>query len=82
MLASLIRLGATLAIPLAVAGTAAAQYETDPQPAGLMLFTGEDFRGEVREVFEPVSSIATSRGAVCSFAAMCRIWAGMALMAS
>ena len=57
MLASLIRLGATLAIPLAVAGTAAAQYETDPQPAGLMLFTGEDFRGEVREVFEPVSTL-------------------------
>ena len=57
MLARLIRFGAALALPLTVVGTAAAQYETSDQPAGLMLFSGEDFRGEVREVFEPVYSL-------------------------
>ena len=57
MFARLIRFGVALALPLAVAGAAVAQYETNEQPAGLMLFSGEDFRGEVREVFDPAYSL-------------------------
>ncbi|WP_300424233.1 beta/gamma crystallin-related protein [uncultured Hyphomonas sp.] len=57
MFARLIRFGAALALPLTVVGAAAAQYEGNEQPAGLMLFSGEDFRGEVREVFDSVYSL-------------------------
>lgn len=57
MFARLIRYGAALALPLTVVGAAAAQYEGNEQPAGLMLFSGEDFRGEVREVFDSVYSL-------------------------
>ena len=57
MLARFIRFGAALAFPLTIVGAAAAQYDTTEPPAGLMLFTGEDFRGEVQEVFEPVYTL-------------------------
>lgn len=58
MLTKLSRFGALLALPLAFGGAAAAQYYDEPQQAaGLMLFSGENYYGETREVFEPVYSL-------------------------
>ncbi|KCZ46187.1 beta/gamma crystallin-related protein [Hyphomonas pacifica] len=57
MFTKLIRFAAFLALPLTAAGTAAAQYEAAGEPAGLMLFSGQDYQGDVREVFEPVYTL-------------------------
>lgn len=76
MFARLIRFGAVLALPLTVAGAAVAQYETNDQPAGLMLFSGEDFRGEVREVFDPAYSLNDYyfNDRACSVAVLSGAW--------
>ena len=60
MLSKILRIGALISVPLALAGAAAAQdygHESGQPPAGLMLFSGEQFQGDIREVFEPVYTL-------------------------
>lgn len=60
MLSKTLRLCAVLTVPLALAGTALAQdygQAGGEPPAGLMLFSGDYFQGEIREVFEPVYTL-------------------------
>lgn len=64
MFRKLLRLSAVLAAPLALAGVAHADrndgYQNDDR-AALILFSGENFGGDVREVFEPVAALPDIR---------------------
>lgn len=57
MLATLLRLGAIIAAPLALAGTASAQYDAPQDEAALILFSGSDYSGEAVNIFDPIYAL-------------------------
>tara|TARA_R110001606_G_scaffold29527_4_gene91970 strand:+ start:1863 stop:3452 length:1590 start_codon:yes stop_codon:yes gene_type:complete len=57
MLATLLRLGALIALPFATAGVAAAQYDDVQDEAALILFGGENYTGSAVNVFDPIYSL-------------------------
>lgn len=58
MIAKLTKLSAlVLALPALLVGAANAQGEAYGDAAALLLFSGEDFQGEVREVFDPIAEM-------------------------
>ena len=57
MLATLLRLGALIALPFATAGVAAAQYDDVQDEAALILFGGENFTGPAVNVFDPIYAL-------------------------
>lgn len=66
MFGKILRFGALLAAPLALAGTAQAdRYDdyrgNDRDRAALILFSDYDFGGEVREVFDPIATLPDIR---------------------
>ncbi len=64
MIRKFLRISAVLAAPLALAGVANADRYDDnysDDRAALILFSGENFGGDVREVFEPIAALPDIR---------------------
>jgi hypothetical protein len=57
MFAALMRFGAIIALPFALASAATAQQDVPQEEAALILFSGKDFRGAATNVFDPILSL-------------------------
>jgi hypothetical protein len=57
MFATLLRFGAIIAAPLALAGTALAQYDAPQDEAALILFSGPEYSGEAVTIFDPIYAL-------------------------
>ena len=60
MLGKILRFGAVMSVPLAFVGAASAQngdHQAPQESFGLILYSGKNYTGEVREVFEPAFSL-------------------------
>ena len=60
MLGKILRFGAVMSVPLAIAGAAVAddyQYRQQQEGFGLILYSGTHYSGKTREVFEPVFTL-------------------------
>lgn len=57
MLATLLRLGAMIAAPLALVSAASAQYDAPQDEAALILFSGPDYSGEAVNIFDPINAL-------------------------
>ena len=57
MFATLLRLGAIIAAPLALMGTASAQYDAPQDEAALILFSGPEYSGEAVNIFDPIYAL-------------------------
>ena len=61
MFATLLRLGALIAVPLVAAGAAAAQYDAPQDEAALILFSGPNYTGDAVNIFDPIHALPDIR---------------------
>jgi hypothetical protein len=61
MFATLLRLGALIAVPLVAAGAAAAQYDAPQDEAALILFSGANYTGDAVNIFDPIHALPDIR---------------------
>jgi len=61
MFATLLRLGALIAVPLVAVGAAAAQYDAPQDEAALILFSGENYTGDAVNIFDPIHALPDIR---------------------
>ncbi|MFT5775835.1 beta/gamma crystallin-related protein [Hyphomonas sp.] len=61
MFATLLRLGALIAVPLVAAGSAAAQYDAPQDEAALILFSGANYTGDAVNIFDPIHALPDIR---------------------
>jgi hypothetical protein len=61
MFATLLRLGALIAVPLVAAGSAAAQYDVPQDEAALILFSGANYTGDAVNIFDPIHALPDIR---------------------
>ncbi|WP_340691377.1 beta/gamma crystallin-related protein, partial [Hyphomonas sp.] len=61
MFATLLRLGALIAVPLVATGAAAAQYDAPQDEAALILFSGANYTGDAVNIFDPIHALPDIR---------------------